>query len=638
MAQTFGTFKSIADQRDREAIARAKAAAANADDGSTPIADAAKLPVASHQERVNAEMFKAMEILGRKIDRAFDEREHLTRRLALIESAASVDEKTGKLYLPVVAEGMGAPALPAPPATVTVPRWMVVTTLLSTAIAIAALALVALRPVPQTLTAEQIAILDALAQTRMGALTAPLSGTASDDSWQPVDQAQPQLATESAAQDALDASAPPQDELHYDAVPEQQAETPALQSSPVEGILTDTPADSAMTPIPQDNAALREAPAEQQDTLPVEQSIAAPASEAPAQAAEDAPVALTPAPAPVQTPAETKPDIKAESKAPAQAAPATPVEKPAPVKATDEKSQSAPPLTAGLDIGRDTTLPAELISVETRAMEGVAAAQHDLATIYAAGKQTKQDYKRAAYWFAQAAEGGIANAHYNLGVMFQQGLGLRKDAAKALDWYKKAADLGHPEAMYNLGIAYIEGVGATRNVDRGIEYFQKASKAGVAQAGYNLGVLYESGFAGPIDLASARTWYESASKQGHTEAREALARLDKQLGQSTAPASLTAADMVEPAAGDSTASDDSAPIEAAPKATAQKKSAVYKNDLVGKIQRALIGRSLLPASAANGVLDARTEDAIRAFQRDNNLPVDGIPSLTLLGQINSTTR
>lgn len=627
MAQTFGTFKSIADQRDREAIARAKAAAANADDHNTPIADAAKLPVASHQERVNAEMFKAMEILGRKIDRAFDEREHLTRRLALIESAATVDEKTGKLYLPVIAEGMGAPALPAPPATVTVPRWMVVTTLMSTAIAIAALAIVALRPAAPVLTAEQIAILDALAQTRMGALTAPMSGTATPESWQSVDSAQQDITSEAAVQENLDATAPPQDELQYTAPPEQAA--PLAQSTPVEDILTGTEQttvdEGAMTPAPVEQAAQDSAQAQTDavDTLviPGEDIVAQTTAEAPAQT-EQAPVALAPVVAPKaveEKPAAEKPVVKA-------------AEKPAAVASAPVTQMAPPPLVAGLDIGRDSSLPASLISVETRAMEGVAAAQHDLATIYAAGKQTKQDYKRAAYWFAQAAEGGIANAHYNLGVMFQQGLGLRKDSAKAMDWYKKAADLGHPEAMYNLGIAYIEGVGTTRNVDSGIEYFQKAANAGVAQAGYNLGVLYESGFAGPIDLASARRWYESASKQGHSEAREALARLEKQLGQGSAPASLTAADMVEPAAG------DSAPVEQAPKAAAQKKSPVYKNDLVGKVQRALIGRGMLPASAATGKIDPRTEDAIRAFQQANNLPVDGIPSLPLLGQINETTR
>src|SRR5690606_15482327 len=56
----------------------------------------------SHQERVNMEMFKAISLLGRKLERAEGERERLIRRLIQIESSATVDEETGKLYLPVV--------------------------------------------------------------------------------------------------------------------------------------------------------------------------------------------------------------------------------------------------------------------------------------------------------------------------------------------------------------------------------------------------------------------------------------------------------------------------------------------------------------------------------------------------------
>ncbi len=601
MAQTFGTFKSLADQRDRAAIARAKAAAANAVDEMTPIADAARLPVASHQERVNAEMFKALEVLGRKIDRAFDEREHLTRRLALIESAATVDEKTGKLYLPVIAENAPAPQLAA--STPAAPRWMALATVLSTAIAVAALALVVTRPPQQALTAEQIAILDALAQTRMGALTAPMSGTASADSWQNVDTA-----------GIDDDMAPPSDAqlVQPEATPE--AETAYDIDEPVAGDMSVAPAAQSLP--------------EEKTLAPVEdaQPAADTDTEASLPAATPAPVtASTPDTAAMSTPAPVASTPVAAPEDKTQLAMATPAKKPATI-AQDTRT-APPPLTAGLDIGRDTTLPASLIGLETRAMEGIAAAQHDLATIYAAGKQTKQDYKRSAYWFSQAAEGNIANAHYNLGVMFQQGLGLRKDTAKAMDWYQSAADLGHPEALYNLGIAYIEGVGAPRDVDRGIGYFEKAAKAGVAQAAYNLGVLYESGFAGPIDAARARTWYETASKHNHSEARAALARIDAQLPQ---PASLTAADMVEPAPRQ----DVQAP---APQPAAQKKSVGSANDLVAKVQRALIGRGLLPAPAS-GLLDARTEDAIRAFQRANNIAVDGIPSLTLLGQINQTSR
>ncbi len=562
MVQTFGTFKSIADRRDRDAIDKTIAAAANQE---TPLTDAARLPVATHQERVNAQMFKAIEILGRKLDRVDDERSLLTRRLALIESSASIDEKTGKLYLPVVTDG-AAPVVQH--ITTAVPKWMVGLTALSTMTAIIALALVALRPVPTALTPEQLAIINALVETRMGALNGPLAPQSENaQSWQPVE--------------LTEATAVPAEDF------------PLAESNTSEAL-------PELTPAPADGA----------DTA----TVTAAASE-------------TGAPESATTETKTTPTVPAATEAPVElaaavTAPAVPARPAAKAEAkTETNDQVPPPLVAGLDIGRDQNLPASLLAVETRAMEGIPAAQHDLATIYAAGKQAPQDYKRAAYWFAQAAEGGIANAHYNLGVMFQQGLGVKKDTNKALGWYEKAAELGHPEAMYNLGIAYIEGVGTTRNVERGISFFEQAADTGVAQAAYNLGVLYESGFAGPIDLATAQSWYKKAAAEDHTEAREALARLDSQMER--APA-LSVADMVEP--GDS-------PLEQGD--TTPPEDTAYKNDLVAKIQRALIDRGFLPAPAT-GVMDARTEDAIRAWQRGQNMTVDGIPSLTLLGDITKT--
>lgn len=564
MAQTFGTFKSIADRRDREAIEKTMAAAANSE---APLTAAAQLPSATHQERVNAQMFKAIEILGRKLDRVDDERSLLTRRLALIESAASVDEKTGKLYLPVVTRG-GDAAMPV--AAAPVPKWMLAVTLTSTAIAVAALALVVLRPVPPDLTPEQITILNALAETRMGALNAPLVDRT--ENWAPVNVTE-------------DVAEPP-------------SETLLTTPPPVVVDALDAMMSPAMiTPVV--DAPLAETP-------PVEDTVVTATPEIP--------------PATVVTDDVTPAEEPVELAAITPAVPAKPAREAAPTPTTTD---GPPPLVAGLDIGRDPALPAALTSVETRAMEGIPAAQHDLATIYAAGKQATQDYKRAAYWFAQAADGGIANAHYNLGVMFQQGLGVKKDTNKALGWYEKAAELGHPEAMYNLGIAYIEGVGTARNIDRGISFFEQAAATGVSQAAFNLGVLYESGFDGPIDLATAHRWYDSAAKAGHTEAAEALARLDSQLAQRP---TLTVADLVEPgAASEETGQGDASPGD----------GVAYKNDLIGKVQAALIDRGFLPAPAT-GTLDARTEDAIRAWQRGQNLPVDGIPSLDLLGQITAT--
>src|SRR3954468_22110353 len=92
------------------------------------------------QTRVNAEIFKAMEILGRKLERTEQERDVLARRLALIESSTVVDETTGKLYLPAIIDNQTSPA----PAYAT-PRWMVAASLMSSAVALLAIGLVMFR-------------------------------------------------------------------------------------------------------------------------------------------------------------------------------------------------------------------------------------------------------------------------------------------------------------------------------------------------------------------------------------------------------------------------------------------------------------------------------------------------------------
>lgn len=581
MAQTFGGYKPPPVSSSVESTAL-----------TTP-----SLP-GGHQERVNAEMFKAIEMLGRKLERADDERVTLQRRLALIESAATVDEKTGKLYLPVVGES-GA-ILPPVTASAT-PAWMVGATLMSSAAAILALGLVLLRPATPALTPEQVAILNELSATRLTALTAPPAApdfpepaTEEQQSWQNVAEVPAETfettdipADETAASEI----APPAETTTTTPEVVAAEETPA----PVVAETT-TPAET-----------VAEAPAAAQETTPAPEVVAK---------TETAPVAA--APLADQTPVEEPLSIAEEL---------TQEETPA---ATDQAAavvaeSSVPTIVAGAEIGRDERLPQKLRSVETRAMEGVPEAQHDLATLYASGKGVRQDYKRAAYWFAQAADGNIANAHYNLGVMFQQGLGVKKDITKAIGWYEGAAELGHPEAMYNLGIAYIEGVGTARNIDRGVSFFKQAANAGVAQAAFNLGVLYESGFVGPIDIASARQWYQAAADDGHADAKSAMARLDSQLADINQ--SLTAAEMIEPAAGEATGQGDRTPADNGPKPKAAKGDA-----LVRKIQMALIAKGFLPAPAT-GVADAKTEDAIRAWQGQQGLKADGKASPELLEKI-----
>ncbi|MBU6476176.1 MAG: hypothetical protein KGQ70_09440, partial [Alphaproteobacteria bacterium] len=177
------------------------------------------------QARVNAEIFTAVEILGRKLERVAAERDRLAERLALIESQAAVDEKTGRLYLPVVV----TPETQMPPAAA-LPRWVVSASLASAALALFAVGLALFRPVAPPLTKSQIAVLNALSASQFTQLDPD------SEKWKKLAGAQPPAPPQSAQPALAETTAtpvPPQSAATQNAAaampfaPAQQAAQPA---------------------------------------------------------------------------------------------------------------------------------------------------------------------------------------------------------------------------------------------------------------------------------------------------------------------------------------------------------------------------------------------------------------------------
>lgn len=584
----------------------------------------------SHQERVNMEMFKAISLLGRKLERAEGERERLIRRLIQIESAATVDEETGKLYLPVVTGN-------APPPQIierSPPSWQGLSSVLSSILAICAIGIVLFRepaPPAQQLTPRQLAALDALARTHFAELN--------KSAWKPI------------GEDVADSDVSDDIDIRKFTL------APEVEETPAEDVSTTRLAESDYTPTVEELAAIE--PAAGTPDVVAEEVKETPAPVVVAKVAEK------PAPAPEKPEVQ---ELTLQEMAAVPGAKTAPVEEPvrmaavqkpvpepanefAPIPLTpqssakeevEEQPVKPTPVRATLDgVSPDPMLPGKLSELERRAFASEPEAQHDLATLYASGKLVGQDFKRAVFWFSKAASQNVANAHYNLGVMFQQGLGVRKDVNKALGWYEKAAQLGHPEAMYNLGIAYIEGIGTARNITRGVAFFKQAANAGVAQAAYNLGVLYESNFIGPIDLARASEWYQVAANEGHQEARDAIARLKGDMGYAAYDGDsaaindqgLTLAN-VEPAAGGDEyeggyGEGDATPLDEQGRAVAP----AFGDMTLKNIQDALIRRGELPAGSSSGYMTPQTEDVIRLWQKKLGWDQNGKPTRELLEKI-----
>ena len=548
----------------------------------------------SHQERVYFEMFRAIEQLGRKLEKADAERYMLSRRLSDIESSAEKDEATGRYYLPAKLEPVLASA---PQGLSGAAKGSIAASLV---FALLALGAVVTQDMPQKSGAQQIAAIDAL--LKQGGETLAARGVwhqRTADAPQAVSADTPQTISTDTPQTAAAAETAPTDLAQAD-LAAADVITPDVAAAEIEpaaadaaAVIADAPAFTVVAPpvqlvqaeqppaltgdLIEQTSYLREAvaaappqSAHEEETEDFNEHLAEALDDLHGDVAEAAPIDATEeVMAEVAAEAGDAYTVEAEPAVPgvaevtevadanvAEAAPAVaaPVVEAAPqvvakldakpaVKsaAVDTKPAAATKAlqpastTVGLPrVSRDETLPPDLMAMQERAFEGVPEAQHDLAALYAEGRRVRQDYTRARGWFSWAAAAGVANAHYNLAVMDQQGLGGAANMPAALGHYTKAADLGHPEAMYNIGLYYTDKRSNGYNAARGVAYFKRAANAGMTQAAYNLGVIYESEMLGKQDVQSALEWYGVAAGDGNNDAALAVRRLTRVQNQRAA--------------------------------------------------------------------------------------------------------
>ncbi len=108
-------------------------------------------------------------------------------------------------------------------------------------------------------------------------------------------------------------------------------------------------------------------------------------------------------------------------------------------------------LAAPAHAAGDQNRPPSFKQLAVEAEKGSAAAQNNLAVMYATGEGTRQDYTQAAKWYQKAGEQGHAVAQYNLGALYERGLGVPADPVAAKVWYEMAAAQGDAWAQLSLG-------------------------------------------------------------------------------------------------------------------------------------------------------------------------------------------
>jgi localization factor PodJL len=274
-------------------------------------------------------------------------------------------------------------------------------------------------------------------------------------------------------------------------------------------------------------------------------------------------------------------------------------------------------------------------ALRAAAVAGNAKAQFVVATRYLEGKAVPQDAAAAARWYQKAAAQGLAAAQYRLGTLFERGLGVPADKVAARMWYERAAEAGNVKAMHNLAVVLADKDTGAADYARAARWFGAAADHGVKDSQFNLAVLYERGLGVIASRPMAYRWYLLAARQGDGDAEARAKTLHPYLDaaevktieaeiagwmprEAKADANVVA---IEEVSWNAAAEEPARTLPPSPELTGSK--------LISRTQELLAGLGY-DIGTADGVMGARTTNAIRRFQSQNGLTVDGMPSNRLL--------
>jgi localization factor PodJL len=264
------------------------------------------------------------------------------------------------------------------------------------------------------------------------------------------------------------------------------------------------------------------------------------------------------------------------------------------------------------------------------AAEGDPRAQHAIALRYAQGQGTPQNLTEAARWLERAASAGLAPAQYRLGAMYERGQGVTKDLGRARSWYQAAAEKGNVKAMHNLAVSLSGRESGNPDYALAAKWYGEAASHGLGDSQFNLGVLAEHGLGLPANLPEAYKWFALAAKAGDAEAAKRRDQIAARLGDPD----LAAADKLvaawtpkqsRPEANDVVELQEWAEVSSTPNAS-----------LVSRAQSRL-NQLGYDVGTPDGLMGARTREAVKNFERKNGLEETGKVTIPLVVKLERLT-
>jgi len=292
-----------------------------------------------------------------------------------------------------------------------------------------------------------------------------------------------------------------------------------------------------------------------------------------------------------------------------------------PAETTAANSANAvPPAPAPSSTVVATPAPPLTLSDAVRAGDPVAL--HDYALeLLNTGEKT-----RAVQLLRDAAARGLVMAEYRLAKLYERGEGVPRDIAASRSWTEKAAIGGNRLAMHDLAVFYAEGDAGAQSYAAAVEWFRTAADLGLVDSQYNLAVLYEQGLGLSEDKAEAAYWFEIAGRAGDQDASRRARGLLAEMQPTQAESIKRRARAFNP----------KQPVARANGDFGQRSWDIASPAQISEAQRLLQRLGYSPGTT-DGKLSTRTADAIRQFERANDLPVTGEATVSLLRQLRTAT-
>lgn len=239
---------------------------------------------------------------------------------------------------------------------------------------------------------------------------------------------------------------------------------------------------------------------------------------------------------------------------------------------------------------------------------------------YAEGRGTKANLAEAAKWYERAADAGFAPAQYRIGNFYEKGTGVARDVAKAKTWYQMAAEQGNASAMHNLAVLFAMGADGTTDNDSAGRWFTKAAELGVKDSQFNLGILSAKGVGVPQNLEESYKWFALVAKSGDKDAAQKRDEVANALRPEQLQRARASAELWKPKDLDLESNDITIPD--AWMESPSKTASIDMKQAVRNIQL-ILNKNGYDAGGADGVMGAKTTEAITRFQKDNGMQPTG---------------